>query len=102
MTRKDISRRLARVTRELSQLLEHALTPSVAVVKSKFEQAILEALSGGEPMPGKLVAKRAGYSYGGRLRSVLADMTRRGMIAHTADGYQLVTSRPERNGRTAT
>lgn len=95
MSKKDLARRLARVTRELSQLLEHALTPSVAVVKSKFEQAILEALSGGEPMPGKLVAKRAGYSYGGRLRSVLADMTRRGLLTHSPNGYSLVTQKPQ-------
>lgn len=94
MSRKDLARRLARVSRQLCRLLEEALETDEPDNLQPMEQAILDALVG-KTLPGKQIASRSGYSYGARIRLVLADMTRRGLLTHGPDGYRRATSDTE-------
>lgn len=98
MRKRFLQTRLARITRQLAVLVDclvdelpddedHGDLPPM-------EAAILESLQDGKPQPGKRLAKLAGYSYSARLRTCLADMTRRGLLTHCPDGYK----RAETNG----
>lgn len=93
--RKHHTVRLARVARQLAilveQLVEQAPEDQAAADLPPMEAAILEALEDGRPQPGKRIAKATGYSYGGRLRHCLSDLTRRGVLHHSADGYRLMS-----------
>ena len=90
--RRHVKRTLARVTRQLAILVEQLVEeqPDDDPIDGlpPMEQAILEALQDGRPLPGKRVARAAGYSYSARIRSTLADLTRRGLLIHGPDGYQ--------------
>lgn len=55
---------------------------------SDMERAIVQAL-GNRTLTAKALAPAAGYRYSSYFRKVLADMTRRGLILRTADGYRL-------------
>ena len=52
------------------------------------ERSILAAATR-EPATGKRLARLAGRPWNSRLRAALADLTRRGKLAHTPDGYRL-------------
>jgi hypothetical protein len=55
---------------------------------SDLEQAILDALKDGKPLQYKALAKKTGYARD-TIRHAVPGMTRRGLLKHTSDGYQL-------------
>jgi hypothetical protein len=93
MRKKFIATRFARITRQMAVLLELAMDelPDDEPHGNlpPMEHAILEVLQDGRPLPGKRLAKASGYSYSARLRTTLADMTRRSLLIHCPDGYKL-------------
>lgn len=73
---------------ELGERLRLSVPPVPAETLTPMAETILEALrEAGKPLPAKVLAKRAGYAYGSRLRQALADLGRRGMISRLPDGY---------------
>src|SRR6185437_10984675 len=96
MRKRFLQTRLAKITRTLAILVD-CLVEELPDDEphgdlAPMESAILEALQDGRPLPGKRVAKAAGYSYSARLRTCLADMTRRGLLKHSPDGYSRLES----------
>lgn len=82
------------------EMVEELPPEEPAGATNLLERNILKALADEAPMLGKRIAKRGGYSYSARLRAALADMVRRGILAHGPDGYRLVsTQMPSMNGR---
>ncbi len=62
--------------------------PASSQTASPLEAAILQVLRSGHTIPPKQLASKAGYAYGPRFRSVMADLSRRGAVVRTPDGYR--------------
>ena len=93
MSRKDLTRRLARVAQELSALLAAALDDERdAKGGPPLEQAVLAALAKQEPLTGKQLASKTGYVYARYLRATLAGMVKRGVLARDQEGYRRVVT----------
>jgi hypothetical protein len=94
MRKSYLQKRLARITRSLAILVDclvDEMPDDEPLDLPPMEAAILEALEDGKPQPGKRLAKLAGYSYSARLRTTLADMTRRSLLNHSPDGYKIAS-----------
>ena len=60
------------------------------------EQDILEAL-GDDKLTGEEIAKAAGYEYDGHLKSTLASLVKRGLLANDHPGYRRRRSGPSQD-----
>lgn len=94
MRRRHVDRTLARVAKKLAALVERLVAErpeddGIPDGFSPLETAIIEALSDGSALPGKKIARRSGYAYSARIRTVLAKLTRDGHLTHGPDGYKL-------------
>jgi hypothetical protein len=89
---RHVARQLAKALRIMAVLTEQMVAqfPEEAPADlPKIERAILGALASGEDMPGKRIAKVAGYAMCSSFRAALARMVRQGVLTHGPDGYRL-------------